>query len=378
MKFTVKGDILSECLAHLNSIVPARSTLPLLGSIFFELEGDRLTLLASDLEVFIRTTLDVSGSKDGSAAIPAKKLFDVSKTLPSTELSFEVNEKNRVTIKTKKGKYTMSGEPADEFPQPEITDELEKVVFRGSGFKRCLSKVIHAANTEELKRNMMGILMEVGTKEVRFVATDSYRLSRISRSDIAVDGSRDERIVIPLKTAHLLVRLLTDEETSVEYNSRDLKISFGDYEVYSKLQNEPFPNYENVIPTNNDKLLKVNREELFDSLNRALILANPHTHRVILEISADSLTVKTDNPELGSEGEESVDCKFTSRTGDDIGDKSFVIAFNGSFIREALSQLETDIVEISFGSPSKAAIAQPDSQSENEVFTELIMPVRVG
>ena len=378
MKFSVKGDVLTDCLAHLNSIVPARSTLPLLGSIFFELEGDRLTLMASDLDIFIKTTLSVSGSKNGSAAIPAKKLFDVSKSLPATELVFDVSDKNRLTIKAKKGKYTMSGEPADEFPQPEITEEMEEIIFKGSGLKRCLSKVIHAANTEELKRNMMGILMEVGSDDVRFVATDSYRLSRISRTDITVKGSKDERIVIPLKTAGLLVRLLTDDDTKVEFNSKDLKISFGDYEVYSKLQNEPFPNYENVIPTNNDKLLKVNREELHDSLNRALILANPHTNRVILEIGPDSMTVRTDNPELGSEGEESIDCKFTSRTGDELSDKSFVIAFNGLFISEALGQLETEIVEVSFGSPSKAAIAQPDSQAENEVFTELIMPVRVG
>lgn len=379
MKFTVKGDILSDSLAHLNSIVPARSTLPLLGSIFFDLKGNELTLMASDLDVFIRTRIQVNGKADGTAAIPAKKLFDVSKTLPSDELSFETNDKNRVTIKTKKGKFTMSGEPGEEYPQPEIGDELKEIVFKGPGFRRCLAKVMHAANTEELKRNMMGILMEVGKKDVRFVATDSYRLSRISREDITVDGHGEEKIVIPLKTAQLLARLLSESQTTVSYNERDLVIHFGNYEVFSKLMGETFPNYENVIPANNDKLLKINRSDFFDSLNRALILANPNTNRVILEIGADNLTIKTDNPELGSEGEESIDCSFTSRSGsEEVDEKTFVIAFNGLFIREALSQIETDIIEISFGSPSKAAIAQPDKQAENEVFTELIMPVRVG
>jgi DNA polymerase-3 subunit beta len=379
MKFTVKGDKLSECLAHLNSIVPARSTLPLLGSIFFELNGKELTLMASDLDTFIRTKIEVSGKADGKAAIPAKKLFDVSRTLPSDDLSFEVNDKNRLTIKTKKGKYTMSGEPPDDFPQPEITEDLRELNFKGSGLKRCLAKVIHAANTEELKRNMMGILMEVGKKEVKFVATDSYRLSRISRSDISIDGTAEEKIVIPLRTASLLVRLLTDDKAVIAFNDKDLLIHFGEYEVFSKLLGETFPNYENVIPANNDKLLKINRNEFFESLNRALILANPNTNRVILEIASDNLTIKTDNPEVGSEGEESIDCSFSSRSGsEEMDGKAFTIAFNGLFVREALSQIETDIVEISFGSPSKAAIAQPDEQSENEVFTELIMPVRVG
>ena len=379
MKFTVKGDKLSDCLANLNSIVPSRSTLPLLGSIFFDLKGNELTLMASDLDIFIRTRIEVKGQSDGTAAIPAKKLFDVSRTLPADELSMDINDKNRLTIKTKKGKYTMSGEPADEFPQPEIAEEMKEIVFKGSGFKRCLSKVVHAANTEELKRNMMGILMEVGNSEVKFVATDSYRLSRISRTDITIQGAREEKIVVPLKTAHLLVRLGVEDDTVMEYNERDLKISFGEYEIFSKLMGETFPNYENVIPTNNDKLLKIDKHEFMESMNRALILANPNTKRVILEISSDNLTIKTDNPEVGSEGEEILDCSFTSRTGDDeLEGKTFVIAFNGEFIRDALSQIETEIVDISFGSPSKAAIAQPDKQADMEVFTELIMPVRVG
>ena len=379
MKFTVKGDKLSECLANLNSIVPSRSTLPLLGSIFFELKGDELVLMASDLEIFIRTKLKVNGKTDGQAAIPAKKLFDVSRTLPADELSMDINEKNRLTIKTKKGKYTMSGEPGDEFPQPEVGDDMKQLVFKGSGFKRCLSKVVHAANTEELKRNMMGILMEVGSSEVKFVATDSYRLSRISRTDITVEGTSDEKIVIPLKTAHLLVRLGVEDTTIMDFNERDLKITFGDYEIFSKLMGETFPNYENVIPTNNDKLLKVSKHDFNESMNRALILANPNTKRVILEIAAESMTIRTDNPEVGSEGEETLDCSFTSRTGtDEIEGNKFVIAFNGEFISQALSQIETEIVDISFGSPSKAAIAQPDKQADMEVFTELIMPVRVG
>lgn len=379
MKFTIKGDLLTESLSHLNSIVPSRSTLPLLGSIFFDLSGDELTLMASDLEIFIRTRLKVNGKTDGKAAIPAKKLFDIAKSLTPDELTMDINDKNRLTIKTKRGKYTMSGEPADEFPHPEDLEEFTAIRFRGAGFKRCLAKVSHAANTEELKRNMMGILMELSPKEVRFVATDSYRLARITRTDIVTEGASDDKIVIPLKTSNLLVRLGRSEDTVMEFNDRDLKISFGDYEIFSKLSGETFPNYENVIPSNNDKLLKINRTEFLESINRALILANPSTKRIILEITSASLTIKTDNPEVGSEGEETIDCSFSSLTGsEDFDEKPFVIAFNGEFIGDALSQIETEYVDVTFGSPSKAAIAKPDEQEKDEVLTELIMPVRVG
>lgn len=379
MKFSVTGEKLVDYLSKLNSVIPTRSPLPILDNILFELHGNELKLLASDLEIFIRTTVEVDGKKDGKVAIPAKKLLEISRTLPSTKLDIDVNDKNRITIKTKNGKYTIGGEPADDFPVPEEKSDMHKLEFDGQTLRRCLSKVIHAVNTDELRRNMSGILLDVRKNELKFVATDGFRLGKIIKDDFELHTDVEEKIIIPLKTSNMMLRLNVGDDSVIEFDENDLKVSFGDVEIYSKLIDDTFPSYENVIPADNDKILKINKEELSNSLRRALIFADVITKRVKLEITNNSMMIKADNPEIGSEGEETIECNFVSNSGDEDFDKTpFIIAFNAGYLLDAVSQMETDEINISFGSPSKAAITTPSEQKPNENFIELIMPVRVG
>ncbi len=379
MKFSVTGEKLVDYLSKLNSVIPTRSPLPILDNILFELNGNELKLLASDLEIFIRTTLEVDGKKDGKVAIPAKKLLEISRTLTTAKLEVEVNEKNRITIKTKNGKYTISGEPADDFPTPEEKENLHKIELDGQTLRRCLSKVIHAVNTDELRRNMSGILLDVNKNEIKFVATDGFRLGKIIKNLPKPLSEIEEKIIIPLKTSNLILRLNNNNDSIIEFDENDLKVLFSDIEIFSKLIDDTFPSYENVIPGDNDKILKINKNEFLNSLRRALIFADVITKRVRLEIMNNSMMIKADNPEIGSEGEESIECNFVSNNGsEDFDTKSFVIAFNAGYLLDAVSQMETDEINVSFGSSSKAAITTPSEQKSNENFIELIMPVRVG
>lgn len=379
MKFSVTGEKLVDALSKLNSVIPTRSPLPILDNILFELNGNQLKLLASDLEIFIRTTLEVNGKKDGRVAIPAKKLLEISRTLTSANLDLDVNEKNRVTIKTKNGKYTIGGEPAEDFPVPEEKSDLNNLDLDGHTLRRCVSKVIHAVNTDELRRNMSGILLDVTKSELKFVATDGFRLGKIIEQDVKSSSKIDEKIIIPLKTSNLILRLNNNNDSKLGFDENDLKVSFEDIEIFSKLIDDTFPNYENVIPSDNDKILKINKSEFSNSLKRALIFADVITKRVRLEMTGNSIMIKADNPEIGSEGEETIECNFTSNSGSEDFDKSpFVIAFNAGYLLDAVNQMETEEINISFGTPSKAAIITPSEQLENEDFIELIMPVRVG
>lgn len=379
MKFSVKGDKLAEYLTKLNSVIPARSPLPILDNILFDLKENQLKLLASDLEIFIRTTLEVDGKKDGKVAIPARRLLDITRTLTSSSLSVEVNDKNRITIKTTNGKYTIGGEPAEDFPSPEEKSDMHTINLDGHTFKRYLTKTIHAVNTDELRRNMSGVLMDVNRNELKFVATDGFRLAKIIKKDFKKQSEIEEKIIIPLKTGQHIMKLNNNDDSKIEFDDIDLKVSFSDLEIYSKLIDDSFPSYENVIPKDNDKILKVSKSDLSDSLKRALIFADVITKRVRLEIKSNSMEIKADNPEIVSEGEETIDCTFVSNSGSEDFDKSpFVIAFNAGYLLDAVSQMETEEINISFGSPSKAAITTPSKQADNEDFIELIMPVRVG
>lgn len=378
MKFSVTGEKLEEALSKLNSVIPTRSPLPILDNILFELNGNELKLLASDLEIFIRTTVEVDGKKDGRVAIPAKRLLDISRTLTSAKLDLDVNEKNRITIKTKNGKYTIGGEPAEDFPVPDEKSGLNNIELDGHTLRRNMSKVIHAVNTDELRRNMSGMLLDVSKSELKFVATDGFRLGKIIKNDFKSPGI-EEKIIIPLKTCNLILRLNNNNDSQLGFDENDIKISFDNIEIFSKLIDDTFPNYENVIPSDNDKILKIDKNEFSNSLKRALIFADVITKRVRLEIANNSIIIKADNPEIGSEGEETIDCNFISNSGSEDFDKTpFVIAFNAGYLLDAVSQMETEEINTSFGSPSKAAIITPSEQMKNENFIELIMPVRVG
>ncbi|HMS63809.1 MAG TPA: DNA polymerase III subunit beta [Ignavibacteria bacterium] len=379
MKFSVKGDKLVDSLSKLNSVIPTRSPLPILDNILFELTGNELKLLASDLEIFIRTTLEVEGKKDGKVAIPAKRLLDISRTLSSASLTVEVNEKNRISIKTTNGKYSLGGEPAEDFPVPEEKSGMNKLELEGQMMRRCLSKTIHAVNTDELRRNMAGVLLDVNNTELKFVATDGFRLAKLIKNDFKPQIEAEEKIIIPLKTGNLILRINNGDDTTIEFDEVDLKISFAGVEIFSKLIDDTFPSYENVIPKDNDKKLKISKNDFSNSLKRALIFSDVITKRVKLEITNSSIQIKADNPEIGSEGEEAIDCTFVSDTGSEDFDKTpFVIAFNAGYLLDAVSQMETEEINISFGSSSKAAISTPSEQVANENFIELIMPVRVG
>lgn len=379
MKFSVTGDKLVDSLSKLNPVIPTRSPLPILDNILFELNGNELKLLASDLEIFVRTTMQVDGKKDGRVAIPAKKLLEISRTLTSASLNVEMNEKNRITIKTSNGRYTIGGEPAEDFPMPEEKEGMHKLEFDGHTLRRCLSKVIHAVNTDELRRNMAGVLLDVKNNEVKFVATDGFRLGKIIKNNFEAGTKVEEKVIIPLKTSNLILRLNNNNDSVISFDENDLNVNFDNIEIFSKLIDDTFPNYENVIPNDNDKILKVGKNDFSNSLKRALIFADIITKRVRLEIGNDSMMIKADNPEIGSEGEETISCKFVSNTGDeDFEKKPFVIAFNAGYLLDAVSQMETDEINVSFGNPSKAAIATPSEQEANENFIELIMPVRVG
>lgn len=380
MKFQIKGDNFVNALSKLNTVIPTRSTLPILENILFRLEGNDLTLLSSDLEIFVRVSIEVTGEADGTVAVDAKRLIDVTKTLPSETLTIESDEKNRLTIKTRKGKFTLPGESSEDFPEPEIKDFASSITIDGGTLRSFISKVVHAANTDEIRRNMAGILFEVNGDELRVVATDGFRLGKIVKTGFDHKDTSDMKMIIPNKTCNLFLRLNHNNDCEVSYDESYVRFKFGDTEIFSKLIDDTFPNYDSVIPKDNDKTLKVLKKDLIDSLRRAEVIADPITKRVKFEINSSSLRINSDNPEIGAEAEESLECEFAANDGsENFDDEPFSIAFNAKYILECLQQIESNEIRFTFNTASKATIAYPTEQSDDTVdYMELVMPVRMG
>ncbi len=480
MKFSISADKFFNAVNKLNYVVPgsSHSTLPILSNIYFNLDGNNLNMVSTDLEAFIKTGIEVEGTENGAVAVPARKLLDLLKaliiksesviakipfsqdvygtllgeavlpdlaamntrydngpgnlvfkgTMPNDsfasleqaladakekagnneelsealnkfadamkklsadavnafkksadkiKIKFESNDKHKITINSKNGKYQFFGEPVEDYPLPDDREELSKLEMEGAQLRRFLQKVKHSVKNDEIRRNMAGVFMDLRKNELRFVATDGFRLSKVITGDYTHENGKDDNFILPVKTVDLIPKLITDGKVKIEFDDVMIKFTFDGVIVYSKLIDDTFPNYESVIPKDNDKKLLINRYEILSALRRASIFTDKVTMRVKFEITDNELTIKSDNPEIGGEGEETLDCDFKTNAGDEISD-TFAIAFNVTYLLDCLTQVETDDIVITFSSPSKASIILPVGSDSGEDYMELIMPVRVG
>ena len=458
MKFETFGNEFVKAISSVSYIIPTRSTLPILGDILFELRGNTLKMLSSDLEIFIRTSIEVKGKEDGEIAIPSKDLLNLVRSLSSyievsenfpnlkpdmvsnelqnydifrdkfkcdfskgkitlrgyitpdekfnivsmcTDKDFEeaienlyqkyeeflslnkimvdTTQTNKINIKTKNGKYLLSGESAEDFPEIEEKEELKTIDLTGLNLAKYLKRIIHATSSEEIRRNMTGVLLDIRPNEVRFVATDGFRLSKTVRQNFKHNIAKEEKLIIPKKTCQTVLRMLKNESAKLEFDQSMIKLSFDNTEIYSKLIDDTFPNYETVIPKENDKKLKVNTKEFYGTVDRVKTLSDESSHRVKLEIKNAEMLVKADNPEKGAEGMETLDCSFVKTDAEaDFNKEPFNVAFNAKYLLECIRQIETEDLLMSFSSAAKASIATPTEYDKDEDYMELIMPVRVS
>jgi DNA polymerase-3 subunit beta len=397
MKFTVTSNDLIGAINKVIGVTPARSTLPILGNIYFNLEGNELTLVGSDLEVYIKVTTRVEGKQDGKVAIPAKRLENLLQNLLDKELDIELHQNYKLGIKTKGGKWNITGEDPNDFPLPADIEAPKIVKVKNYLLCRYLTKAIHAASPDELRRSMNGVFFEIKEGEFRIVSTDGHRLVKIIKNNFNYEGDKFTMLV-PIKTCQMITRLFKsgykvqdiekDENISenevasepVEHpdktvdvtlymNNEFLQSNFSNITITSRLIDDTFPNYESVIPTDNEKKLKVERSHIISAIKRSIIMSDQVTNRTSLNIIENELKVRAVNNEYGTDSEETIDCSFTEN-------EEFEIAFNGKYLLDALQQFDSNEILFDFSSPLKASVLRPSEQEDGEDMIMLVMPVR--
>ncbi len=371
MKFNVSSNILIEAITKVIGVTPTRSTLPILGNVLFRLEGNGLSLLGSDLEAYVEVKLEVDGKTNGQVAIPAKRLETLIQNLPDKELNVELQQNQRLIIKTKGGRWSITGEDPEDFPTPNEIENTQTISVNPEQLIRYLSKAIHAASQDELRRSMNGIYFEIKNGEFRVVATDGHRLVRIIKEGFEFSGNKTSMLV-PVKTCNLLIKLFkSNDEESIDifFSNQFLKCSSKNVTIISRLIDESFPNYESVIPQDNEKKLKVNRIDLVSAVKRSIIMSDQITNRTSMMVNNGEVKIKSANNEYGTDSEEVIPCSFTE-------DEEFEIAFNGKYLLDALMQFDSNDVIFDLNSPLKATILHPSEQEEAEDLMMLVMPVR--
>ncbi len=368
MKFNVSSSDLNQGLSAVIGAVPTKATLPILETILFESEDGKLKLTATDLEISIIEYIDADIEEEGAVAVPARRLLETLRQLPGIPVYFEVDDKYNVQFRTDKGTYKLVGEEADEFP--EIPDMEDGTVLNTSNdlIQGAIQKTIFAVSNDDLRPAMMGVYFEIGPEESRFVATDGHRLVRFIHSGLT--GDEKLSFIVPDKALSLVLKALDGEECELAVSKEHARFKSGKTLIITRLINEQYPNYESVIPHDNEKTMMISKEQMLATVRRVSVFSSTTTRQIRLELDKDKLTIRAEDLDMSSEAKETVSCEY-----DDDG---LEIGFNAKYLADVLSNIDGEEVKFEFSSPNRAGIVKPAEESEDEQMLMLVMPVMLN
>jgi len=360
-------DTLLAPLQSVSGIVERRHTLPILSNVLIEKQGDKLTFLATDIEIQITTSSQISGGEgDGAITVGARKLQEILRSLPdSTEVSLKVEDK-RLQIKGGKSRFNLQTLPADDFPRMNLAEgEVRKFQITQRAFRQLLGKTQYSMAAQDVRYYLNGLLLLVDGNELRAVATDGHRLA-YACVGIDTDLPRQE-MILPRKTVIELNRLLVDSDDvlDIALSSNQVRFSFGSIVLVSKLIDGKFPDYERVIPALLKYHMKVERQVLMQAMQRAAILTNEKFRGIRVVLGENSLKLIAANAEQ-EEAQEEIEVDYSGEVID--------VGFNVGYLLDVLNNVHAEVIQWSFNDAnSSALITLPD----NDQFKYVVMPMRI-
>jgi DNA polymerase-3 subunit beta len=366
-----KNDLLRE-LQLFQGIVERKNTIPILANVLMEAKGDEVRLLATDLEVALRSKCTASVSKSGALTLPAKKFYEIVKALPETDVRIE-EDKNGVKVAADRFDSRMQTLPLEDFPNvPEGTGHGCAVLPR-KGLREMIAKTQFAITGEDTRYFLNGALLVLKDDQMSLVATDGHRLAHVTTKREVPEGEPAEaegvRIILPKKTLLELARLLVDGEDDVRYERGENHLFFdiGGRVLISRMIEGQFPAYERVIPKGNDKRVEMDRERITSAIRRVALLSNERSRAVKFQIEDGRGEVTSSSPEFG-EAREQLPIEYKGPT--------LQICFNAQYIVDFLSVVETDSVVLELKDEVSQAVMRPLGASEYE-YTYVVMPMRI-
>ncbi len=368
MKFSVTSSDLNQGLSAVIGAVPTKATLPILETILFKSEDGRLKLTATDLEISIIEYIDAEIEEKGSVAIPARRLLDTLRQLPNIPVFFEVDDKQNVEFKTDKGTYKLVGEEADEFPETPAMNEGVKLNTTNQLIQSAIQKTVFAVSTDDLRPAMMGVYFHIDKKESKFVATDGHRLVKLVKKDLTSDETLE--FIVPDKALSLVVKALDGEDCEIIVSRDHARFKSDDTIVITRLINEQYPNYESVIPRDNDKELHISKEQMLATVRRVSVFSSSTTRQIRLQLQPDKILIRAEDLDMSSEAKETVACEYS--------DEEMEIGFNAKYLADVLSNIEGSDVRFEFSTPNRAGIVKPAEEEDGEQILMLVMPVMLN
>ncbi|HLY92992.1 MAG TPA: DNA polymerase III subunit beta [Candidatus Angelobacter sp.] len=365
-----KNDLLKELTAT-QGVVERKTTIPILSNFLFEASGDKLAITATDLDLSLRTSCPAKVKKEGSCTVPARKLYDYVKLLGDGEISIKLLENHWVQIRSGRSNTKMVGMARANFPAlpafPADSIQLPAQVLR-----QLIARTIFSISNEESRYTLNGALMVLKPESLTMVATDGHRLAHIENSNTKLTVNGEMRVLVPKKAMAELTTLLanTDAQT-VEFAKDESTLFFrvGGRLLTSRQLTGQFPNYEAVLPRDNNKSVTVHCDELSSAIQRVAQFADERSNAIRMRMEKNELKVSSSNTETG----ESEDSLETAYTGDPM-----VIGFNSQYLLEFLKVVGAGDVRFEFKDAQTAGQLRPDEASDSEYkYRYIVMPMRI-
>src|SRR5580692_6449339 len=368
MRFTISREKLQEGLAMVAASIPSKTTLPVLANILIETTDKGIRLSGTDLDIAVSTEVLADVDVAGAVTIPAKKLTEIARELMPSPVKFATAGEQRVTLECGQSKFKLLGILRDEFPTFPTVRFADAWRIKSADLHQLISHTIFAVSTEESRPILNGVLWELRPDRMRMVATNGHRLAKM---DVPIAGGTggSSDLIVPPKALDQVRRLFPAEE--------DLEIARGENHlgfrspftaVYTRLIEGPYPNYDQVIPRDNDKIAIIDKIALTGALKRMSVVASDQTHRIRLSFNSGMLKFSVSTPDLG-EAQDELPVRYN---GDPLD-----IGFNAAYLLEILRYLPTEEIRLTFKAPERAATIEPEGWSDPAKYLCLLMPLRL-
>jgi DNA polymerase-3 subunit beta len=366
MRFTLQREAFLTPLAQVVNVVERRQTLPVLANFLVQVQNGQLSLTGTDLEVEMVSRIAVEDAQDGETTIPARKLFEIIRALPDGSRITVSQTGDKITVQAGRSRFTLATLPANDFPSVDEVEATERVAIGEATLKELIERTAFAMAQQDVRYYLNGLLFDLRGDALRTVATDGHRLA-LCETELEKASGAKRQIIVPRKGVTELQRLLEsgDREIELEVGRSHVRVKRDDVTFTSKLIDGRFPDYEAVIPIGADREVKVDREALRASLQRAAILSNEKYRGIRVEVSPGNLKISAHNPEQ-EEAQEEIEADTT------VSD--LAIGFNVNYLLDALSALRDEFVVIQLRDSNSSALVR---EASSEKSRHVVMPLRL-
>lgn len=370
MKFNVSSTKLFAQLQAVSRVIASKNSLAILEDVLFDLNGNTLTLTASDGETTIRTSIDVENAEGaGKVASGARLLLDTLKEFPEQPLSFLIDENNfGVNMVSTNGTYSFVGVNGNEYPEmPANEEDTHSIMMSSKMLLDAINKTIFCTADDELRPVMNGIFFDIATDKITLVATDAHRLVRYSNTSVSAE--EPVSFILPKKPAMLLKNILgkDDSDVVITFGQKNAKFEFNQTTVVCRQIEGRFPNYNAVIPQNNQNVVVVDRQTLINACKRVAVFANTGTSLLKLALSENQIKISAQDIDFSTSAEETISCEYNGMP--------MSIGFKAPFLIEILGTITSADVRLQLADPARAGLILPTENEENQDLLLLLMPM---